>query len=165
MFTQVLLDLTMYQQPPWATLAIMGISIVLAIFTSFIGVRSMDLDQYRTLMIESSKARKELMDATRSGNQRKIDKAQKRQSELMQQQSKMSMDRMRSSMLFTIPMLLVWPYLGKFFGTTIVANFPFNFPYIPREFTFIQWYLLCSFSINVVMNRLFGLTFEIDPED
>lgn len=165
MFNHVLLDLSMYQQPPYATLAIMGISIILAVTTSFIGVRSLDLDQYRQLMIESARARRELMDATRSGNQRKIDKAQKKQNELMQRQSKMSMDRMRSSMLFTVPMLLVWPSLGRFFGDTIVAQFPFSFPYIPREFTFIQWYLLCSFSMNVILNRVFGLTFEIDPED
>jgi uncharacterized membrane protein (DUF106 family) len=165
MFSQILLDLSMYKQPPYATLAIMTISFVLAITTSYIGVRSLDLQQYRRLMIDSSKARKELMDATRSGNQRRIDKAQKRQNELMQQQSKMSMDRMRSSMLFTIPMILIWPSLGGFFGGTIVAQFPFDFPWIPREFSFIQWYLLCSFTSNVIMNRLFGLTFEIDPED
>jgi uncharacterized membrane protein (DUF106 family) len=165
MFTQALLDLSLYQQPPYATLAIIGISLTLAVLTSFVGVRSMDLEQYRRLMIESSKARKKLMEATRSGNQRSIDKAQKRQNDLMQQQSKMSMDRMKSSMLFTIPMLLVWPSLGRFFGETIVAQFPFDFPYIPREFTFIQWYLLCSFSMNVILNRVFGLTFEIDPED
>ena len=165
MFGQVLIDLSMYQQPPYATFAIFGITLVLAVVTSFIGVRSMDLDQYRRLMIESSKARKEMMEATRSGNQRRIDKAQKRQGDLMQQQSKMSMDRMKSSMLFTIPLILIWPSLGRFFGNTIVAFFPFDFPYIPREFTFIQWYLLCSFSLNVVLNRIFGLTFEIDPED
>ena len=165
MFSQVLLDLSMYQEPPYATLAIMGISLALATFTSYIGVRSLDLEQYKRLMIESARARRELMSATRSGNQRSIDKAQKRQNELMQQQSKMSMDRMRSSMLFTVPMLLVWPSLGRFFGDTIVAHFPFDFPRIPREFTFIQWYLLCSFTMNVILNRVFGLTFEIDPED
>jgi uncharacterized membrane protein (DUF106 family) len=165
MFNKVLLDLAMYQQPPYATIAIMVISLALAVFTSYIGVRSLDLELYRRLMIESARARKEMMDATRSGNQRRIDKAQKHQSDLMQQQSKMSMDRMKSSMLFTVPMLLVWPSLGKFFGDTIVAFFPFDFPYIPREFSFIQWYLLCSFSMNVVLNRVFGLTFEIDPED
>jgi uncharacterized membrane protein (DUF106 family) len=165
MITQALLDLSLYQQPPYATLAIMGISLLLATITSFIGVRSLDLEQYRRLMIESARARKEIMDATRSGNQRRIDKAQKKQNQLMQEQSKMSMDRMRSSMLFTVPMLLIWPSLGRFFGEIIVANFPFDFPYIPREFSFIQWYLLCSFSMNVILNRVFGLTFEIDPED
>jgi uncharacterized membrane protein (DUF106 family) len=155
----------MYKQPPYATFVIMLISLSLATITSFIGVRSLDLEQYRRLMVESARARKELMDATRSGNQRRIDKAQKRQNDLMQQQSKMSMDRMRSSMLFTVPMLLIWPSLGRFFGDTIVAHFPFDFPRIPREFSFIQWYLLCSFTMNVILNRVFGLTFEIDPED
>ena len=165
MFSHVLIDFSLYQQPPYATLAIMFISLSLATITSFVGVRSLDLKQYRRLMIESSRARKELMDATRSGNQRRIDKAQKRQNDLMQQQSKMSMDRMRSSMLFTVPMLLIWPSLGRFFGSSIVAHFPFDFPRIPREFSFIQWYLLCSFTMNVLLNRVFGLTFEIDPED
>lgn len=148
-----------------ATLAIMVISTLLATVTSFIGVRSLDLETYKRLMVESSKARKEVMDATRNGNQRRIEKAQRRQQDLMAQQSKVSMDRMKGSMLFTLPMLLIWPSFGRFFGDTIVAYFPFNFPWIPREFTFVQWYLMCSFSFNIILNRMFGLTFEIDPED
>jgi uncharacterized membrane protein (DUF106 family) len=165
MFTQVLLDLAIYQTPPYATLAIMGITLVLSSITSFIGVRSLDLKQYRKMMVESARARNEVMDATRSGNQRRIDKAQKRQAELMQQQSEMSMDRTKSTMLFTLPLILLWPRLSQFFGSTVIAYFPFDFPRIPREFTFIQWYLLCSFTLNVILNRILGLTFEIDPED
>jgi uncharacterized membrane protein (DUF106 family) len=165
MLHQIALELSQFQTAPMATLAIMGISMMLATVTSFIGVRSLDLDNYKRLMIESNKARKEVMDATRSGNQRRIEKAQRKQQDLMAQQSKVSMDRMKSSMLFTLPMLLIWPSFGRFFGDTIVAYFPFNFPWIPREFTFVQWYLICSFSFNILINRVFGLTFEIDPED
>jgi uncharacterized membrane protein (DUF106 family) len=165
MLHQIALELSQFQTAPMATLAIMGISVLLATVTSFIGVRSLDLENYKRLMIESSKARKEVMDATRSGNQRRIEKAQREQQDLMAQQSKVSMDRMKSSMLFTLPMLLIWPSFGRFFGDTIVAYFPFNFPWIPREFTFVQWYLICSFSFNILINRVFGLTFEIDPED
>ncbi len=139
-----------------ATLAIMGISIMLATVTSFIGVRSLDLENYKRLMIESSKARKEVMDATRSGNQRRIEKAQRKQQDLMAQQSKVSMDRMKGSMLFTLPMLLIWPSFGRFFGDTIVAYFPFNFPWIPREFTFVQWYLMCSFSFTILLTGCSG---------
>jgi uncharacterized membrane protein (DUF106 family) len=165
MFHLIALDLSQFKTPPMATLAILGISLALATFTSVIGARSIDLDENRRLMIASSRARKEMMDSTRSGNQKRIDKAQRRQQELLQQQTAMTNSRMKSSMLFTLPMLLVWPTLGNFFGNTIVANFPFNFPYIPLEFSFFQWYLLCSFSLNTVLNRLFGLSFEIDPED
>ena len=165
MLHQIALELSQFQTAPMATLAIMGISIMLATVTSFIGVRSLDLENYKRLMIESSKARKEVMDATRSGTQRRIAKAQRKQQDLMAQQSKVSMDRMKGSMLFTLPMLLIWPSFGRFFGDTIVAYFPFNFPWIPMEFTFVQWYLMCSFSFNILLNRAFGLTFEIDPED
>ena len=163
--TQAALDLTAFSTPPEATFAIMGIAFVLATATSYIGVRSMDLDAYKRLTIESHKVRKELMDATRSGNQRRISKAQTRQQDLMQQQSKISMDRMKSSMFFTLPLILLWPTLGRFFGEVKVAYFPFDFPWVPRELSFIQWYLICSLTFNIILNRVFGLTFEIEPED
>ena len=162
---QAALDLTAFSTPPEATFAIMGIAFVLATATSYIGVRSMDLDAYKRLTIESHKVRKELMDATRSGNQRRISKAQTRQQDLMQQQSKISMDRMKSSMFFTLPLILLWPTLGRFFGEVKVAYFPFDFPWVPRELSFIQWYLICSLTFNIILNRVFVLTFEIEPED
>ena len=87
MIHQVALEFSQFQTPPMATLAIMGISLTLAFTTSIIGARSIDLDENRRLMIASSKARKEMMNATRSGNQRRIDKAQRRQQELLQQQT------------------------------------------------------------------------------
>ena len=165
MLSQIALDLSSLATPPLATFIIMGIAAALGTATSFIGVRSMDLDAYRKITIESTKIRKELMDATRSGNQRRIAKAQQRQQDLMAQQSKISMDRMRSSMFFTLPLLFLWRPLSEFFSGTVIAYFPFSFPRIPMEFKFIQWYLLCSISFNIVLNRLFGLSFEIDPED
>jgi len=165
MLSQIAIDFSSFATPPNATFAIMGIAIALGTATSFIGVRSMDLDAYRKLTIESSRVRKELMDATRSGNQRRMSKAQKRQQDLMAQQSKISMDRMKSSMFFTIPLLFLWRPLSEFFSGIVIAYFPFSFPWIPLEFKFIQWYILCSISFNIVLNRLFGLSFEIDPED
>ncbi|MCW4050213.1 MAG: EMC3/TMCO1 family protein [Candidatus Bathyarchaeota archaeon] len=163
--SQIALDFSAFATPPNATFAIMAIAAALGTTTSFIGVRSMDLETYRRLTIDSHKIRKELMEATRSGNQRRISKAQKKQQDLMAEQSKISMDRMKSSMFFTLPLLLIWPTLGRFFEGTVVAYFPFNFPYIPREMPFISWYLLCSIGFNIILNRLFGLSFEIDPED
>ncbi len=165
MLSQIAIDFGAFAAPPYATFAIMGIALTLGTVTSLIGVRSMDLDAYRKLTIESSRVRKELMDATRSGNQRRISKVQKRQQDLMSQQSKISMDRMKSSMFFTIPLLFLWRPLSEFFSGIVIAYFPFSFPWVPLEFKFIQWYILCSISFNIVLNRVFGLSFEIDPED
>ncbi len=165
MLSQIAIDFSAIAAPPYATFAIMGIALTLGTVTSIIGVRSMDLDAYRKLTIESSRVRKELMEATRSGNQSRMAKVQKRQQDLMAQQSKISMDRMKSSMFFTIPLLFLWRPLSEFFSGTVIAYFPFVFPRIPLEFKFIQWYILCSISFNIVLNRVFGLSFEIDPED
>jgi len=163
--SQAALELSQFASPPYAPFAIMVITCALGIATSYIGVRSMDLDAYKKLTIESHRVRSELMDATKSGNQRRISKAQSRQQELMAQQSKISMDRMKSSMFFTIPLLFLWRPLSEFFSGIVIAYFPFSFPWVPLEFKFIQWYILCSISFNIVLNRLFGLSFEIDPED
>jgi uncharacterized membrane protein (DUF106 family) len=161
------IDLNFLSAPPNATYAIMLLSLGLGLLTSYIGTRSMDIDVYRKLMVESNRARKEMMDATKSGNQRRISKAQKQQQDIMSQQSKISMDRMKSTMFFTLPLILIWPILRNFFGGTVIAYFPFDFPlgWIPREMGFGHWYILTSISFNIIISRLIGLTFEIDPEE
>jgi uncharacterized membrane protein (DUF106 family) len=161
------IDLSFLSSPPNATYAIMLLSLALGLITSYIGTRSMDIEEYRRLMVESNRARKEMMSATKSGNQRRISKAQNKQQQIMSQQSKMSMDRMKSTMFFTLPLILIWPVLRNFFGGTIIAYFPFDFPlgWIPREMGFGHWYILTSISFNIIISRVIGLTFEIDPEE
>jgi uncharacterized membrane protein (DUF106 family) len=151
--------------PPFATYAILTIAVGLSFITSFINVKMMDLKAYRKMMLDSAKAQHQMMEAAKSKNQRAIDKAQKKQQEVMGQQSKMSMDRLKISLFFMIPFLLIWQLLNGFFGNVIIANFPFQFPLIPTELSVANWYILCSFSSSVIISRLLGLTFEIDPEE
>jgi uncharacterized membrane protein (DUF106 family) len=158
-------DFSFLSSPPNATFAIMLLSLSLGLVTSYIGARSMDLKAYRRLMIESHKSRKEVMEATKSGNQRKIARAQKRQQDIMAEQSKISMDRMKSTMFFTLPLILIWPVLRNFYEGTTIAYFPFPFPWIPFEMGFGHWYILTSISFNIIISRLMGLTFEIDPDE
>jgi uncharacterized membrane protein (DUF106 family) len=151
--------------PPFATYAILGIAVALGLLTSFVNARMTDLKSYRKMMLDSAKAQHQMMEAAKTGNQRAIDKAQKKQQEVMGQQSKMSMDRLKISLFFMIPFLLIWQLLGSFFGNIIIAYFPFQFPFIPTELSVANWYLLCSFSSSVIISRVLGLTFEIDPEE
>lgn len=161
----ITIDLSFLSSPPNATFAIMLLSLGLGLVTSFIGARSMDLKNYRRLMVESHKARKEMMDATKSGNQRRITKAQKKQQDIMAEQSKISMDRMKSTMFFTLPLILIWPILRNFYEGTVIAYFPFPFPWIPEEMGFGHLYILSSISFNIIISRIMGLTFEIDTEE
>jgi len=161
----VVLELDFLKTPPMATYAILVIAVSLGLLTSFVNARMTDLKANRKMMLDSARAQHQMMEAAKSGNQRAIDKAQKKQQEVMGQQQKMSMDRMKVSLLFMIPFLLIWQLLGSFFGNTIIAYFPFQFPFIPMELSVANWYLICSFASNVLISRLLGLTFEIDPEE
>jgi uncharacterized membrane protein (DUF106 family) len=161
----VSINIDFLQQPPWATFFILVLTTAINLVMSYANKRSMDLGAYRTMMVESAKARKELMEAMKTGNQRRISRAQNKQNELMKEQQKMSMGRMKLTMYVFIPFILIWKVLNSFFGRTIIAYMPFNAPFFPEELTIGNWYILCSISVNIVLSRIVGLTFEIDPED
>ena len=153
------------QQPPWATFFILFLTLAINLVMSFANKRMMDLDAYRRVMIEGAKVRKELMDAMKTGNQRRISRAQNRQQDLMREQNQISMGRMKLTFYFMVPFLILWQFLNRFFGQTIVAYMPFNSPFSGTDLTIGSWYILCSISINVILSRIFGITFEIDPDE
>ncbi len=161
----VSVNIDFMKQPPYATLFILVLTIVINLVMSYANKRSMDLGAYRKMMVESARVRKEVMEAMKSGNQRRISKAQNRQSEIMKETQKASSGRMKLTMYVMIPFLLIWQVLNGFFGKTIIAYMPFNAPFFPDELTIGNWYLLCSLSVNIVLSRIIGLTFEIDPDD
>ena len=81
------------RQPPFAPIFILVLTLVVNIVMSYANKRSMDLPAYRKMMVESSRARKELMDAMKTGNQRRISQAQNKQNDLMKEQQKASSGR------------------------------------------------------------------------
>jgi len=151
--------------PPYATFAILGTAAGLGLITSLINAKMMDLKEYRQMMLDSARVQHQMMEAAKSGNQRAIDKSRKRQSEVLGKQSKMSTDRLKISLFFFIPFLLIWQVLGNFFGSTPIASFPFVAPLIPLDLSVQNWYLICSFATNILISHALGLTFEIDPAE
>jgi len=161
------LDLRFLKQPPMATLFILVLSAVISLVTTVANRMVVDLDEYRRWTVESNRARGELMKAMKSGNQRHIAKAQKRQQDLMKTQQKMTMDRMKIMIFFMIPFLLMWQVLNNFYKGVTIAFMPFSAPWIAPEGTLsiASWYIFCSFSTNIIISRVLGLTFEIEPNE
>jgi len=155
-------DLEYLQRPPVSTLLILLISAAISLVTAYANRRVMNLEEYRRLTIQSHEVRRELMEALRSGSQRRIAKAQKQQQEMLKAQQKMMMDRMKITFLFIIPFLIIWQVLVNFFRG-VVAYMPFNAPFIGRELTVTHWYIICSICTNIIISRILGLTFEVDP--
>jgi len=158
-------DFSNPKQPPMATILILLLTIALNLVMGFLGRRGMDLDEYRRVSTESRGAQQELMAAMKGGNQRRISKAQKRQKELSQKMMKITGNRTKNQLFYFIPLMLLWPFLRNFFGDVIVATLPVKFPFMGTEMKMFNWYLLCSLTTNIIIQRVLGLTFEIDPED
>jgi len=162
------LDFSLLQQPPMSTLFILGLSTVISLVTSVANRMVIDLDEYRRWMVESNRLRREMMEAMRSGNQRRIAKVQKRQQDLMQTQQKMTMDRMKIMVFFMIPFILIWQVLNKFLkDVSYIALMPFTAPLISPKGTLSvsTWYFISSIATNIIISRVLGLTFEIGPEE
>ena len=161
----VVQSLDFLKSPPASTIFLMVLAFVVSAFTTYISRRSMNVEEYRKSMEESSHAQQELMAAMRTGNQRRIQKAQQRQKESQQTQMKNSNAQMKTTMYTIIPIMIMWQILGRFYGrSTGVAWMPFNPVLFGTKLNYITWYIICSFTASLIMRRLFGLSFEIEPK-
>jgi uncharacterized membrane protein (DUF106 family) len=153
------------KEPPASTLFLMVLAFVVSAITTYISKRSMNVEEYRKSKEESSHAQQELMAALKSGNQRRIQKAEQRQKTSQQNQMKNSNAQLKSSLYTTIPIIIMWQILGRFYGvSTAVAWMPFHPIIFGRKLNYATWYVICSVTASLIMRRLFGLSFEIEPK-
>jgi len=162
----VALSLDYLKDPPVSTIFLMVLAFITNAVTTYINTKTMDVEKYKESMIASSYAQQELMAAMKSGNQRRLQKAQQQQKEVQQAQMKNSNTMMKSSVYTIIPLWVMWSILGNFYGQSIgVAWIPFN-PVLwsGTKLNYITWYIICSFTASIIMRRVFGLSFEIEPK-
>lgn len=158
-------SLDFLKDPPVSTIFLMVLAFAISALTTYITKRYMNVEEYRKSMEESSYAQQELMAAMRSGNQRRIQKAQQRQKAAQQIQMKHSSAQTKTTMYTIIPIMVMWQILGRFYGTsTGVAWMPFNPIIFGTKLNYITWYIICSFTASMIMRRAFGISFEIEPE-
>ena len=157
-------NLDFLKYPPASTLFIMVLCFGVTLITTYISRRTTNIEDYKRIQTESTHAQQELMAAMRSGNQRRIQRAQNRQKEVSQAQMKVSNSQMKSSLYLMVPLLIYWQILGSFFGREItVAYMPFDPVFFGMNLNYFSWYLLCSFCATTIYRRLLGLSFEIEP--
>ncbi|MEM3442738.1 MAG: EMC3/TMCO1 family protein [Candidatus Bathyarchaeia archaeon] len=119
---------------------------------------------------ENTKAwRKEVMDwqqelrkAQKSGDKKTVEKLMKKQKQILQLQSKMMWQSMKVTLLFFIPLIVMWQILGGFYGATSIAYFPgigsvISIPLFGNLFSLFWWYMLCSLLFSTLFSHLFGL--------
>ena len=106
--TLVAQSMDFLKEPPVSTIFLMVLAFTVSTLTTYISKRSMNVEEYKKSMEESSHAQQELIAAMKSGNQRRIQKAQQRQKKSQQAQMKNSSAQMKTNMYTMVPLLIMW---------------------------------------------------------
>jgi len=147
---------------PYSTLFILSISSGISLVTSLTNRLLTNIEQMKAWNQEIAAWRADSMKATRTGDKKLKAKVDKQQKHVMQIQSKMSMQSMKTSFIWMIPLMLLWVvFLNPTFGAETVAFLPWlgNEPF---PLPLFWWYLLCSFLSNTLITRLLGTSLGVD---
>jgi uncharacterized membrane protein (DUF106 family) len=139
---------------PWSTLAIMGVSLSLALLNSTLNrlliSRFVGWNEYRTSQREMAEWRSQQMAAARANDKKQMEKLKKKEAQMMNMQKKM----LKPQMLlfgFTLVYFLIWPVLLGFFPGIVI--------YIPGfgGQPFYIWYLVCSLFFGTLASKILGI--------
>jgi uncharacterized membrane protein (DUF106 family) len=157
---ETLLDIGVFKSIPYSTLFILGLALLISLLTTFVNRRFTDPEKSRVWRKEISDWNKEFRDAQRTKDKKTLEKVMKKQQHIMQLQSKMMWQSMKVSLLFLIPLLLMWQILGSFFQSSAVAYLPGVGPNLPLPIfssSLIWWYLVCSLLFGTAFQHVFRL--------
>jgi uncharacterized membrane protein (DUF106 family) len=152
-----------FQELPYSTLFIFALSAAISLLTTLANRFLSNPEQAKAVRKEVGEWNKELREAQRSKDKKTVDKLMKKQQYIMKLQSKMMWQSMKVSLLFLIPLLIMWQLLGGFFSGVNLAVFPglgYNIS-LPLGITLgslFWWYLLSSFLCGTVFSHAFGIT-------
>jgi len=152
--TNRLVDLTVI---PYSTLFILALSFFLSFITLLTNRLLTNREQMKAWSQEIATWRADSLKATRTGDKKLMAKVKKQQKHIMQLQSKMTWQSMKTSFLWFIPlMLLWWLFLTPVFGPVGPVAY---LPGIGGEWalSYVYWYLLCSILSGALLSRLLGL--------
>jgi len=152
-----LIDLTI---PPFSTIFLLLLSAALALGTSLTSMLLTNREQMRAWNKELAAWRSDSLKATRSGDKKLLAKVKKQERYMLQLQSKMMWQGMKTSAVWFVPFLLIWyVFLGPLYmGVEAVAYLPWMPNSAPMGLPLFIWYLICSLMSSTLINKALGLT-------
>jgi len=155
---QVLLDLP--QEIPYSTIFMLVLAALISLLTTLVNRLLTNPEKSKMWRKEVADWNRELRDAQRAKDKKTVDKLMRKQKYIMNLQSKMMWQSMKVSLLFLIPLLLMWSFLGGFYAGHAVAYLPgigSDLPLPIFSSSLIWWYLLCSMLFGTAFSHVFKL--------
>jgi uncharacterized membrane protein (DUF106 family) len=164
-------------QPPYATIVILLVSIVMSFLSSLINSRFMSKehrqkvkDLQRKISALTKEKNENMKQAKSTDDKKLLRKAQKQEKQLLQLQSQalsLSSKQFRvlpitMGVFFIVWLLLTGSILGfKLFSSPFIGPYPVAYlPWLDcvLPLSLFYWYLICSFLFGTLFSRIFGLT-------
>ena len=147
---------------PYSTLFILSLSSFISFITSLTNRLLTNREQMKAWNQEIAAWRADSIKAKRTGDKKLKSKIDRQQKHIMQIQSKMTWQSMKTTFVWIIPLMLLWVV----FLTPTYANAG-PVAYLPGidevwGIPFFYWYLLCSFTAGTLINRALGLSLGAD---
>jgi len=152
-----MMDLT---QIPYSTIFLLFLSMALSLATSLTSRLLTNREQTTAWNKEIAAWRSDSLKARRTGDKKLLAKVKNQERYIMQIQSKLMWQNMKTSLVWSIPFFLLWlTFLGPLYMSVgAVAYLPWMTPNSPLPLPLFMWYLLCSFMFSTLISKALGLT-------
>jgi len=160
------------QTLPFSTIFMFSLAALISLLTSLTNRLLTNPEKSKAWRREIADWTKEMRATQREGDKKRLEKVMKKQKQILQLQSKMTWQQMKVTLIFFIPLIIVWQVLGGFYTTTAVidgkptsASIPIaylpgvgaNLPLPIFSISLIWWYLLCSMLFGTIFSHVFGI--------
>jgi uncharacterized membrane protein (DUF106 family) len=145
---------------PVSTLFLFLLGALISLLTSLTNRLLTNPEKSKAWRKEISEWNNELREARREDDKKHLEKVMKKQKQILQLQSKMSMQSMKVTLIFLVPLLIIWQVLGGFFVGRNIAYLPGIGAILPIPIfntSLIWWYLLCSMMFGTIFSHLLGI--------
>lgn len=149
---------------PVSTIFLFLLAALISLLTSLTNRLLTNPEKSKAWRREIADWNKELREARREGDQKRLDKVMKKQKQILQLQSKMTWQSMKVTLIFFVPLIIIWQLLGGVFSRAgqplAIAYFPGVGPILPIPLfnvSLIWWYLLCSMMFGTIFSHVFGI--------
>jgi len=145
---------------PFSTLFMLLLGALISFLTSLANRLLTDPEKSKAMRREVADWSSQLRKAQKDDDKKTVEKLMKKQKQIMQLQTKMSWQQMKVTLIFLIPLFIIWQFLGAFYYGRSVAYFPGIGPDLPLPIfntSLIWWYLLCSMFFGTIFTHLFGV--------
>lgn len=146
--------------PPGGTLFIFLLSFSLSAITALANRYLVDVKLSKSYNEEVKAWFKEFNEAKKNNDRKLMAKLNRAKTEIDKAQATISKQRLKITAITFVPFILVFYILSSIYSNTIVAVMPFELPIIGQQLSYYWWYVICSFSTSIPLQKLVGATLD-----